>query len=370
VKVTVVSPDEGRGVLQPHLDKLLPALIGRGVAVEFIGWDRRRRWPRRSEQGGVRYHMVLRGGGYSSRRLVLWMPVWYVLAALTLLRRPRQPDGVIMAMDFEGAAPAALAGRFRGHRFIYNCRDNISMRYRLPRLVRALLDRLDARVMARADAVIFPDESRLPDTRLANFVVVRNAAPEVEIKHTPDPERLTVYAMGNLRADRGIGLLLDAAEAVGGCRVLAAGKCRDPSLAARLDRSPQVEYRGVLSPREALELCGMTDVVFTFYEPSREINRRAVSNKWADAMMAARPILINAEVAKSDWVVEQQIGYACAYDKDELVAMLKHIAATREEARARGARGRVLWEAGYRWDVIEARIMALLERATAPAAAP
>jgi glycosyltransferase involved in cell wall biosynthesis len=219
-------------------------------------------------------------------------------------------------------------------------------------------------VMASADAVIFPDESRIPADSLANCVVVRNCAPEVEITRTRDAAKLTVYAAGNLREDRGVGLLVDAAAEVENCRVLAAGKCRDGRLAARLASSSHVDYRGVLSPTEALELCGEADVVLTFYAPGLEINRRAVSNKWSDAMMAARPILINSEVEKSSWVKEEGIGYSCPYDKVELVRILRHIASNRDDAAARGARGRKLWEAGYRWDVMEERVVALIEQAS------
>jgi glycosyltransferase involved in cell wall biosynthesis len=365
MKVTIVAPYEGRGFLQPHVDKLLPALLAHGYSVEFVGWDRCSRWPRRSSHEGIDYTMILRGGGYSTRRLLLWMPVWYLVASLMLARRGPRSDEVVMALDFEGALPAAAAGWVRGGRFIYNCRDNISMRYRLPRAVRAIVDWLDWRVMTRADSVIFPDECRIPTRRATtNFFVIRNCAPEVAITCRPDPSKLTVYASGNLRTDRGIALLLDAAAEVENCRVLAAGKCRDKNLASRLAGSPGVEYRGVLPPAEALELCGEADVVFTFYAPTVEINRRAVSNKWSDAMMAGRPILINSEVEKSAWIVNEAIGYDCGYEKDALVRVLRHIAANRKESAARGARGRALWEAGYRWDLMEDRIIALVERAS------
>ena len=194
-------------------------------------------------------------------------------------------------------------------------------------------------------------------------MIVRNCSPEVEITSVPDPSKLTVYALGNLREDRGVGLLLDAVELAGDCRVIAAGKCRDERLATRLAASPLVDYRGVLPQDEALELCGAVDVVLTFYAPGLEINRRAVSNKWSDAMMAARPILVNAEVDKATWVQEQGIGYACAYDRDELVRTLDRIASNRADAAARGARGRKLWEAGYRWDEMEERIVEVIEHA-------
>jgi glycosyltransferase involved in cell wall biosynthesis len=368
VKVVIVAPDGGRDVLQPHLDKLLPALRRRGYTVEFIGWDRASQWPRRSSHDGVGYTMVLRGGGYSSRRLLLWMPLWYAAATLKLARRAARDDEVLMAMDFEAALPAAVAGLVRGHRFIYNCRDNVSMRYRLPRGASRMLDWIDGRVMGRASAVIFPDEVRVPPDAPPHTVIVRNCAPEVELEGTPDPSALTVYALGNLRRDRGVELLLDAANEVEGCRVLAAGKCRDAKLAARLEG--EADYRGVLSPTEALALCGEADVVFTFYEPSLEINRRAVSNKWSDAMMAGRPILINTELAKARWVLDSGIGYGCPYAAGELAQALGEIAANRDEARRRGSRGRALWESGYRWDVMEERVVELIERAPGRAAVP
>jgi glycosyltransferase involved in cell wall biosynthesis len=369
MKVTVVSPDEGRDVLQPHLDKLLPALRRHGYALEFVGWDRRSRWPRKSRHDGVDYTMLLRGGGYSSRRLLLWMPIWYLLATLELLRRGRGRDDALMAMDFEAALPAAIASSLRGRPFIYNCRDNVSMRYRLPAAVRAALERLDGWVMSRAESVIFPDECRVPERQApTNAVIVRNSAPEVEITSVPDPQVLTVYAMGNLRADRGVDLLLDAAAELADVRVLAAGKCRDPRLAARLAESPNVDYRGLLRPSEALALCGEADVVFTFYAPKSEINRRAVSNKWSDAMMARRPILINSEVEKAAWVAAEGIGYECAYDRGSLARTLRHIAANRDEAAARGARGRKLWEAGHRWEAMEPRLLELIEVVRRPGA--
>ena len=368
MKVTIVAPDGGRDVLQPHLDKLLPGLRRRGYTVEFIGWDRVSQWPRSTKSDGIDYTMILRGGGYSSRRLILWMPLWYVAATLKLARRAARSDEVFMAMDFEGALPAALAGRLRGHRFIYNCRDNVSMRYRLPRSAKHILDWVDRRVMRRATAVIFPDEVRVPADPPRRTVIVRNAAPDVTLTGAPDPSVLTVYAMGNLRRDRGIELLLDAAAELPDCRVLAAGKCREPKLASRL--AAEADYRGVLAPAGALALCGEADVVFTFYEPGLEINRRAVSNKWADAMMAARPILINNEVEKARWVLESRVGYACAYDQGDLVRTLRGIADDRDDAKARGARGRTLWESAYRWDVMEERLVGLIEQAQAHAISP
>lgn len=367
--LVLIAAYPGRGVLQPHVDKLLPSLVARGYRVEFLGWDRSSRWPKRFSYDGVDYRMILRGGGYSysSRTLFFLMPVWYLAATWRLLRRSRKRGETIMALDFEGALPAALAGIIRGGKFIYNCRDNISMRYRLPSIVKKLVDVVDGWVMAQAEAVIFPDESRVPTggKRPAGCrsVIVPSSAPDVDVVDRRLPSVLTIYAMGNLRRDRGIDLLLDALVEAPECRVLVAGKCRDPELTTRLRSDDRVDFRGELSPTAALELCGEADVLFTFYSPDLEINRRAVSNKWADAMMAARPIVVNEEVTRSAWVEQESIGYRCPYRLDALTALMRRLADDRDDLLARGARGRALWETSYRWNVAEAQIVDLIERA-------
>ena len=365
VTIGVVAGYEGLGMPQPHVNKLLPTLVRHGYKVKFIGWDRSKRWPKRSTHDDVEYEMILRGGGYASKKLVLWLPLWYLVAGLRLMFRRLDQCDLLMGISFEGSLPIAIATLVRRTPFIYNCRDNMALRSTYPSALRPFITRLDNWMMRRADAVIFPDENRVPSLDPPiNAVIVRNCAPEVPIDREPDPSKLTVYAMGYLREGRGVGLLLDAAAEVDGCRVIAAGHCPEKALADRLEKAPNVDFRGMLPPEEALAVCGEADLVFTFYAPDSEINRLAVSNKWSDAMMAARPILLNEEVEKAAWVEEEGIGYTCTYDKDSLVKVLEHVQANRSESNARGARGRVLWEQGYSWNVMEQRIISLLDDIT------
>lgn len=359
-RVLVIAAYEGRGAV--HLNKLLPALERMGVDLGYAGWDRGRKLPKRYVDGGIPFRMLLRGWGYANSRLAVGIPLWSVRALLHLLV---QRVDLVIAVDFESGLPMAIVNRITGAPFVYNVRDNYAMRSWVPRRARPVVERLDAWVMARAATVIVPDESRIPPAATgADFTVIHNCALDVDLPPRED-STFTIYAMGYLRESRGVGLLLEAARRLPDIRVLAAGPCPEPALLEAFAEAPNVDYRGELPVVEALRLCGHADVIFTFYSPEAEINVRAISNKWSDAMMAAKPILLNREVLKSGWVVGEDIGYVCDYDVDDLVRTVEHIRDHPEEAALKGKKGRRLYDAGYNWPAMEAvmtaKIRAILE---------
>ena len=362
LKLLVVAAHEGRESV--HIDKLLPSLKAMGLQISYVGWDRRSKLPACSFDNGIEYQMIFRGWGYANHSLMLGVPLW-MLRLWGYLLFSKRPD-LIMAIDFDTGLPTAIASLITGVPFIYNIRDNFAMRAAVPWPFRPLVAALDWWVVRRATRIIVPDEIRITatDERVRNkFVVIRNCAADVKPVETSIEDRpFTVYAMGYLRESRGIGLLLEVAQRLPKARVLLAGNVPEPSLSDRIKGIPNVDFRGYLSIEEALKLCFESDVIFTFYAPDSEINRRAISNKWSDAMMASKPILVNSEVLKSAWIRQEDIGYICPYgDVDQLIQVLEHIRLNPEEARRKGKNGRRLYEAGYSWPPMEQRLQKMLE---------
>lgn len=94
-----------------------------------------------------------------------------------------------------------------------------------------------------------------------------------------------------------------------------------------------------------------------------EINRKAASNKWSDAMMASRPILANSELVRSEWIRREDIGYLCPYgDEDQLVQVLNCIRQHPEEARRKGSGRARLYDKGYNWGVMKQRLWRQLDQ--------
>jgi glycosyltransferase involved in cell wall biosynthesis len=177
------------------------------------------------------------------------------------------------------------------------------------------------------------------------------------------------FYIGNVRhpaslrdAMSGVDMVFHAAARLPDMRVLMAGQVLDAELEPLIAQTPNVDFRGWLVPGDALLLNFESDIIFSFYDPVSEINRRAASNKWSDAMMASKPILVNREVLKSAWIQEEDIGYLCSYnDVDALVLVLQHIRSHPREAQHKGERGRRLYDAGYSWAVMEQRLWEVLE---------
>jgi glycosyltransferase involved in cell wall biosynthesis len=275
---------------------------------------------------------------------------------------------IIMAIDFDSALPQALACGFNKITFIYNIRDNFAMRTTLPRSLVPAVKWFDKFTLRQAKSVIVPDENRITaenDEVRKKFHVIHNGALEVSRPEGLSKDRpFTVYASGYLMKTRGIQLLLEVAKKLPDIRLLMAGHVQETDLEQTIHKSPNVDFRGRLQPEEALKLCYESDVIFTFYDPVSEINRKAASNKWFDAMMAGKPILVNEEVERSSWIMEQDIGYSCPYGNvKKLAEALQYIRSHPEEGLKKGRKGRKLFELQYSWDNSMQKINSLIKKA-------
>jgi glycosyltransferase involved in cell wall biosynthesis len=332
--------------------------------VTFIGWDRLGRHKDQTAFKEIRGRFLLHGWNENNTRKIMGIFIWMLRLSFYLLKSPFKQN-VIFVMDFDSAFPVAVASLFNKTRFIYDIPDNYYMRAKSPWL-KSILKLLDSWVMRKANQIIVVDVNRITEVEKPfkdKIHVVYNCPPDVPPPLSASPQRpFTVYASGYLASWRGIPLLLEAARRIPEMRILMAGQFPEHSLESQVKVNPQVDFRGQLAQEDALKLCYESDVVFSFYEPSSEINRRAASNKLYDAMMTGCPVLTNREIINSAFVEKFGIGYICDYNVDALVRMLREIQSRSDEGRRRGERGRLLFEEEYNWDKMESRIKFVLHR--------
>jgi len=336
----------------------------RGYRTLFVGWDRDDQAGDAKTIDGVECHFLMRGFGYHSMRaatgLLLWMGRLFWLAL-------RADVDAIHVFDFDSAVPVGLACRLRRLPFIYDVFDNYELRYHWPRLVRKCIAWMDRRLIHWAAAVIVPDENRIAGAvaaERAKVKVVYPCPPDSGLLRHPDESApFTVHAGGFLGLCRGLGLLLDAAEALPDLRFILNGNIREQVINDRVLRLPNVRYEGYLRWDKAVQLASECDIEFAFFDPAYEINICAAPQKLYEGMMAGRPVLMNSELMKAPWVEREKIGFTCPYDSKALEACLRHLAAQRGECRARGERGRHLFEAEYNWQEMEKRLYAAVTAA-------
>jgi glycosyltransferase involved in cell wall biosynthesis len=233
------------------------------------------------------------------------------------------------------------------------------------------------------------DRSSLPDGLRAKTAVIphgeygglaRRGSPDVDplIARTglgAADDELVVLLFGQLRPDKGVRDLLEAAAEVPGVRIVLAGEDHGVlSQVAGLLTDTRLRDRvvvrpGFVPPRDAGSLFAASDLVVLPY------HRASASGVLLLAYGYARPVLAYPVGGLPEYVEDGGTGWMCERaDAASLAKQLRMIAlAGRDECRARGDAGRRFSEERLSWSKIARRTTQLYEDAltsSARSAAP
>ena len=113
-------------------------------------------------------------------RLVFRYLVWMVKLTSFLLRFKMKGRAItFFAIDFDAALPCYVASIFRSDvRYVYDIHDEFAIRYRFPRVVRGLIQKIDQVVRRNSIVAIHVDASRV-NPKDENYLVIENITPDV-----------------------------------------------------------------------------------------------------------------------------------------------------------------------------------------------
>jgi glycosyltransferase involved in cell wall biosynthesis len=274
-------------------------------------------------------------------------------------RRVRARDyDAVHAVDLDSALPVAMLrvmGLYEGS-VVFDVADYIELYYTIPELLGQLIGKLSDWVLAQSDLIVLPDENRqdrVPSSLHSKIITVTNA-PDFderllqELRETsPRSEALDVFYYGSLADDRGVHLLLSAAEQLPNVNVCFAGWGKNEDAVQQAAQNCEnVEFFGMLSQEEVLRRAAAMGVIAMIYDPSYGVNQMASPNKLFEAMAIGRPVLVARGTSIDEFVERDDFGWAVNYDLDDLVRCLRSI--DRESAREKAGRARELYER-YKW---------------------
>lgn len=294
---------------------------------------------------------------------VLGLPLW-LMRIVREIRARRY--GLIQASDLFALLPCVMLKPFHGFILVGDVRDHTSSMVGTHWGVKArVLGWLEDFLLSRCDAVIVVDDTRrelLPAsvTLRRRVIVVRNLPQfDVGVSTSHEEGGVTVNYSGYLSALRGGGLL---AEAVGACaftRLDVVGETNDSELAKALELTPRVTRHGRVSHGEAMRRMGVADVVALLYDPSVGAHRYAAPNKFYEAMMVGRPVLVAEGTPMAEWVRAADCGYCVRYgDTTAIVSVLAAINSDRSGWRRKCTNARALYEKEFLWPNEARRLVA------------
>lgn len=233
----------------------------------------------------------------------------YNRALFRQLRR-RRPE-LVHASDIETMPAVALYRSLYRCHLVYNIHDNVAQRYELPSALKAILNVIEGCCVLRSDVTVVPEDFRrnaLPAWCRRKVSVVRNTPGDIAFVPPPDliEGRIRLFFGGWLDWGRGLRALLGIAESNPRVHLRIAGEGSD-EIIRDLKSHPAVTYLGFLDQDAVLEETRNSHVVAALYDPARQINRFAASNKLAEALAIGRPVILNAEMK----IARQFAGRSC-----------------------------------------------------------
>jgi len=292
----------------------------------------------------------------SSRSIlsVLSVPLWWLRIWRELASRRH---AIVQTSDVFSLFPVLIARRFFRYRVVADVRDHVgSIAGTHWGWKSALLGKVERFLLTLSDKVVVVDDTRkelVPPgiVRSGRVVVVRNV-PLEDVNEDDEAVRaglVRVNYSGHLSAIRGADMLL-AAVVRAEARLDVIGHIPDPDLRKRVEVNAAVDRYARMSHRDAMRRMKAADLVALLYDPAVIANRYAAPNKFYEAMMLGRPVIVCDGTPVADWAREHDCGWVVKYgDIAELTRVIRHVAENREEWRAKCANARRLYEARFTW---------------------
>ena len=365
MRIAIVHGNDGSDV---RIGKICRSLSKMGHDVHFIGWDRRPGAEKEVDLGGATRHIMVRRTRFGRFSIAGQLRFcFHIVRVLAKLR----PHIVQCVNEDLGLVVLVFRGLFY-QRLICDVFDSLvdrQSRRALP--VRWALRVVSEIVRCAVDGLIATDRARFG--RFGRYrrkcVIVENVPedPGDRLWGNFPLGRVKVYVAGTLNEGRGIRQILEVADRVENLEIVSAGWLYDDYANNVFAKHPKVSFRGIVTARRSLELAAQCDAVLAYYAPTSVNNLYASPNKIYDAMSVGRPVIINSEIRVAQWVLDNEVGWACRYDDtDGLEKIVLALQSARASLSASAARLRELFVNGHTWEKMEGRL-ASLYAALAPA---
>ena len=364
IRSNPVAPD-------PRVEKEAASLAKSGHNVEILAWDRSSDHALTDESLELNGHTVriCRVGikaptGAGIKNIFNILKYQQVIRSFIKSRKGRYD--AIHACDFDTAFPAFIA-RSPGTRFVYDIFDYYVDGYNVPRIAKGLVEKCETGIINKADAVIICSEKRrqqIAGSRPKRLYVVHNTPAKFDFVSengkTPDTDRIKLAYIGNLEEERNIPEMCEFVAEHPGFELHIAGfgyyadKVREYS-----EKYQNIVWYGRINYEEAVKLESSCDIMPALYDPKNRNNRFAAPNKFYEALLLGKPLLMAKGSGMSEYVEEYGLGVVAPFE-DFGMGLVK-LAEMRDIWPEISVNGKKLYDEMFSWNIMEKRLLDLYE---------
>lgn len=370
IRSNPVAPD-------PRVEKTANSLKKHGHDVHVLAWDRSSRY---SEKNTI-LHLTdfdvsitrfgipgIFGGGIKKN---LFSLLKFQRKIFYWLFKKRNFYDAIHAYDFDTGYTALMCAKLFNKKLVYDIADYyIDSHYLRGTKLGSFLQKAENNLINRSDAVIICTEKRkqqIAGTQPRNLTVIHNS-PSVIAKSGEStikafkgrPDRLKIVYVGMLAEGRFIREIAeivmkrnDLEFHVGGF-----GKLED-YFKVLSESYDNIYYYGRIPYNETLELENKCDVIAGIYDPKIPNHYYAAPNKFYEALMQGKPIIMARNTGMDDVVEKNGIGVVIDFEKSSLEKAINHLINRKAEWPIISEIAGNIYKTEYSWNIMENRIVKL-----------
>lgn len=347
--------------------------------VTFLGWDRstsdatiRRCKYKFFDKEEILNHICIKapiGGGFKK----LFFPLlrfWRL--EYNFIKKELPNFDAIHACDLDTAFPLLLF--YKKIPIVYDIYDYYADTHASPWLIDKLLRKFEGCIIRKSNTVIICNEIRkqqiIPYVP-KNLVIIHNAPSVKTIQRTfcvnsELSPRLKVVYVGSLSQDRFLAEMADVITQtqnvelhIGGIGIL------EEYFSELSGQFSNIIYYGKMSYEDVIALEDKCDIVTAIYDPRVKNNRFASPNKFYEALMLKKPLIMMHNTGMDSFVEKYQLGEVidggAESFKEGFSRALDNLIAKKEQWAEMGERGYKLYQEQFSWDEMEKRLLKLYD---------
>ncbi|MBR1906159.1 MAG: glycosyltransferase family 4 protein [Clostridiales bacterium] len=302
------------------------------------------------------------GGGMKS---ILGPMIKFWKMAYRWLFENKDKYDAIHVVNFDTAKPAYKAARKFKKKIVYDIFDYYSDSYNAPGIVKNCIRNLENNYISKADMTIICSDERkhqISGSSPKNLIIVENTPEDIEVRDDfelaagSDPSKPKVVYAGMLVFDR---FLKETSEVMISrsdieWHVAGYGVLR-PYIEECAANHDNIFYYGPLPYDDILALEKKCDIMTALQDPSVPNNRYSAPNKFYEALMLGKPLVMvrNGSIYKN--IEENGIGEVIDASEgkvsEEISAALDRLLDRKNEWHEMGSRSRKIYEEKYPWSM-------------------
>ena len=361
----------------PRLEKMVSTLIKVGYKAHVLAWDREATYLAKEEMlrvstGEVPITRFGIKAEFSAGSKTIISLLRFQLCILAWLVKHKNEYDVIHAYDFDTGFIGSLCARMLNKKLVYDIPDYYVDGHGLRgTIIGAWIQKKENAIIDYADATIICTEKRrnqIKGTNPKRLAVIHNTPQKEQLSEIIDENRfvfdnskLRIGYVGIFGRTRFLDKIAEFVMRREDCEfhVGGYGQSMEKYFEDCSNLCPRIKYYGKLQYNETLYVESKCDIICAVYDPSIPNHDYAAPNKFYEALMIGKPIIMAKNTGVDEIVADNDIGIVINYDAESFEKAIDEFIKRKEDWKEMGERARFIYETQFSWNVMEKRIVDL-----------